>query len=88
MAPGIFFFFFKAQELFLFSFLIGFLSLPHPQFPRFLSFQAMSYLKMFTLNETRPVYSLKPDAFEHYSRPQQINITTFPYRLFAIAKTL
>lgn len=67
MAPGIFFFFFKAQELFLFSFLIGFLSLPHPQFPRFLSFQAMSYLKMFTLNETRPVYSLKPDAFEQLS---------------------
>lgn len=43
---------------------------------------------MAALNEGPPVWSLKPDAFEHYSQPLQINIAVFPHRLFAVIKTL
>lgn len=80
-------FFLKHRNCSFFLFSLAFCLFLIPNSLDFSHFR-LSYLKMFTLNETRPVYSLKPDAFEHYSRPQQINITTFPYRLFAIAKTL
>lgn len=63
-------------------------SLTRAQFPRFLTFLAMSRLKMAALNETPPACSPKPAAFEHYSRSQQIKIAALPYRLFAIIKTL
>lgn len=70
------------------SFPSAFLPLTRAQFPRFLTFQALSQLKMAALNEGPPVWSLKPDAFEHYSESQQINIAAFPHRLFAVIKTL
>lgn len=79
----------KTQELFPFLCVsLAFCLSLIPNSLDFSHFRLCLTWKCLHLDKTKLVYSLKPHAFEHYSQPQQINITTFPYRLFATAKTL